>query len=97
MEVVRSSIQENIHVTQNCSTEKCAEFGIQFLNSGGGESLVLNARGRAISKMVTIVEIIKLRCSEIEEGVVFIQTNRIWRDDDRSAAEFIITKQEKAI
>lgn len=86
--------KNSVHVTQNCSTRKCADHAISFFSPdgpSGSASLRLHARGRAISKLVTIVEIVKDRYRCDNEKKELCQTNRIWRDGDRSMAEFCLS------
>ena len=97
MEVEES--KNSVHVTQNCSTRKCAEYAVSFFSpggfgmSGGPEAVLrLHAKGRAISKLVTIVEIVKDRYRSDNDNKELCQTNRIWRNENRSMAEFCLAR-----
>lgn len=89
------AVQCDMNVTQSCSTSKCADYAISFFSKaveGDLRPYILSfhARGRAISKLVTVVEVVKERCQRGNK-VQFEQSNRIWRDEEKSLVEFKLT------
>lgn len=76
----------DVHVTQNGSSEKYIAFGISHFSTfdAGTEpcALIFRAEGRAISKLVTVVEALKSALTLLPKPVPLTQINDVYKNSE---------------